>query len=193
MTRPLMPVTRTSGPLRRVRQGRGTRWARWARSRPDVRGPQSSVMTNGFVCIGFLRPSLPNAVMSSAVTLPSHSLTGQAKRLTSIVRILSKKNWKLHFLNQQKGENGRRKYFMINLHERTWLLVIPNLAEIYCLGREISSVIWVSLGDTVIPIWTLLCQAPQVNDLFLPQIFPHPPGRLLFWWQTFKILVSKTK
>ena len=25
---------------------------------------------------------------------------------------------KLHFLNQRKGENDRRKYFMINLHER---------------------------------------------------------------------------
>ena len=28
------------------------------------------------------------------------------------------RNWQLPFLNQQKGENDRRKYFMINLHER---------------------------------------------------------------------------
>ena len=27
-------------------------------------------------------------------------------------------NWQLSFLNQQKGENGRRNYFMINLHGR---------------------------------------------------------------------------
>ena len=28
------------------------------------------------------------------------------------------RNWQLPFLNQRKGENDRRKYFMINLHER---------------------------------------------------------------------------
>ena len=27
-------------------------------------------------------------------------------------------NWPLPFLNQRKGENGRRNYFMTNLHER---------------------------------------------------------------------------
>ena len=45
-----------------------------------------------FVCVEVLRPSQPNGVMSSAVSLPSHTFTGQAwssKRLTSIVHILS--------------------------------------------------------------------------------------------------------
>ena len=28
------------------------------------------------------------------------------------------RNWQLPFLNQRKGENDRRKYFMISLHER---------------------------------------------------------------------------
>ena len=28
------------------------------------------------------------------------------------------RNWQLSLLNQRKGENNRRKYFMINLHER---------------------------------------------------------------------------
>ena len=68
-----------------------------------------------FVCVEVLRPSQPNGVMSSAVSLPNHTFTWQAyssKRLTSIVHILSP------FLNQRKGENDRRKYFMINLHER---------------------------------------------------------------------------
>ena len=39
-----------------------------------------------------LRPSQPNGVMSSAVSLPNHTFTGQAqssKQLTSIVHILS--------------------------------------------------------------------------------------------------------
>ena len=41
-----------------------------------------------FVCVEVLRPSQPNGVMSSAVSLPNHTFTGQAwssKRLTSIV------------------------------------------------------------------------------------------------------------
>ena len=44
-----------------------------------------------FVCVEVLRPSQPNGVMSSAVSLPYHTFTGQAqssKRLTSIVHIL---------------------------------------------------------------------------------------------------------
>ena len=31
-----------------------------------------------FVCVEVLRPSQPNGVMSSAVSLPNHSFTGQA-------------------------------------------------------------------------------------------------------------------
>ena len=46
-----------------------------------------------FVCVEVLRPSQPNGVMSSAVSLPSH-------------------------LNQRRVENESRKYFIINLHER---------------------------------------------------------------------------
>ena len=47
-----------------------------------------------FVCVEVLRPSQPNGVMSSVVSLPNHTFTGQAwawssKGLTSIVHILS--------------------------------------------------------------------------------------------------------
>ena len=31
-----------------------------------------------FVCVEVLRPSQPNGVMSSAVSLPNHTVTGQA-------------------------------------------------------------------------------------------------------------------
>ena len=31
-----------------------------------------------FVCVEVLRPSLPNGVMSSTVSLPNHTFTGQA-------------------------------------------------------------------------------------------------------------------
>ena len=33
---------------------------------------------HGFVCVDVLRPSQPNGVMSSAVSLPNHTFTGQA-------------------------------------------------------------------------------------------------------------------
>ena len=36
------------------------------------------------------------------------------------------RNWQLPFLNQRKGENDRRKYFMINLHER----MLPTSARV---------------------------------------------------------------
>ena len=45
-----------------------------------------------FVCVEVLRPSQLNGVMSSVVSLPNHTFTGQAqssKQLTSIVHILS--------------------------------------------------------------------------------------------------------
>ena len=35
-------------------------------------------MKNMFVCVEVLRPSQPNGVMSSAVSLPNHTFTGQA-------------------------------------------------------------------------------------------------------------------
>ena len=35
-------------------------------------------MADGFVCVEVLRPSQPNGVMSSAVSLPNHTFTGQA-------------------------------------------------------------------------------------------------------------------
>ena len=36
------------------------------------------INTNWFVCVEVLRPSQPNGVMSSAVSLPNHTFTGQA-------------------------------------------------------------------------------------------------------------------
>ena len=44
------------------------------------------------VCVEVLLPSQPNGVMSCVVSLPNHTLTGQAqssKQLTSILHILS--------------------------------------------------------------------------------------------------------
>ena len=52
----------------------------------------SSECSEYSVCVEVLRPSQPNRVMSSAISLLNHTFTGQAgssKRLTSIVHILS--------------------------------------------------------------------------------------------------------
>ena len=51
-------------------------------------------------------------------SLPNHTFTVQAlssKRITSIVHILFPET---AVLDQRKGENDLRKYFMVNLHER---------------------------------------------------------------------------
>ena len=49
---------------------------------------KKNMVTADFVCVDVLRPSQPNRVMSSAVSLPNHTFTGQAltssKQLTSI-------------------------------------------------------------------------------------------------------------
>ena len=37
-----------------------------------------SFTTDGYVCVEVLRPSQPNGVMSSAVSLPNYTFTGQA-------------------------------------------------------------------------------------------------------------------
>ena len=36
------------------------------------------LMVIQFVCVEVLRPSQPNGVMSSAISLPNHTFTGQA-------------------------------------------------------------------------------------------------------------------
>ena len=40
--------------------------------------PLSGIDTRGFVCVEVLRPSKPNGVISSAVSLPKYTFTGQA-------------------------------------------------------------------------------------------------------------------
>ena len=55
-----------------------------------------------FVCIEVLRPRQPNGVMSSAVSLPNHTVTGQiwsSKRLTSTMHILSSKKTDNFYFN----------------------------------------------------------------------------------------------
>ena len=45
---------------------------------PPVEGPPIPITIDMFVCVEVLRPSQPNGVMSSAVSLPNHTFTGQA-------------------------------------------------------------------------------------------------------------------
>ena len=43
-----------------------------------VAGYKKSMLKVKIVCVEVLRPSQPNGVMSSAVSLPNHTFTGQA-------------------------------------------------------------------------------------------------------------------
>ena len=68
----------------------------------------------------FNGPVITAEVMSSWSVY--HTLPGQVKsfkQLTSNCSHSFARKWQLSFLNQWKGENDSRKYFMINLHERT--------------------------------------------------------------------------
>ena len=75
-------------------------------------------INSGFVCVEVWRPSQPN-VERGQFSWPHFYWAGSVLEAVnqycahSFVR-----NWKRPFLNQRKGENDRRKYFMINLHER---------------------------------------------------------------------------
>ena len=56
-------------------QGRGHFWPHGNNLNNLGSGPLGEAM---FVCVEVLRPSQPNGVMSSAVSLPNHTFTGQA-------------------------------------------------------------------------------------------------------------------
>ena len=44
----------------------------------DKDGPRRGHLCHLFVCVEVSRPSQPNGVMSSAVSLPNHTFTGKA-------------------------------------------------------------------------------------------------------------------
>ena len=79
-----------------------------------------------FICVEVWRLSQPIRVMSSVVSLPSHIFSWAGLVLWEICAYSFARNWELPYLNQVKGENDHRKYFMINLHN--WIL--PDLAGI---------------------------------------------------------------
>ena len=98
-----------------------------------------------FVCVEVLRPSQPNGVMSSAVSLPNVYWAGLV--LWAVNQYCAHsfaRNWQLPFLNQRKRENERRKYFMINPHER----MLPTFTKALirwnkCSGQSISfAIVW---------------------------------------------------
>ena len=92
--------------------------------------------------IEVLPPSQPIRAMSSrSVYLTTLYLTGlSSKLLNSTCAHSFTRNWQLPFLNQQKGENDCRIYFMINLHKR----VLPDP-----VGKEPTTLIsrpWSPVG-----------------------------------------------
>ena len=66
-------------------------------------------------CVGVLRPFDTFQVM---LTYPHCSWASLHGRLPVLSAHSFASNWQLPLLNQQKGENGRRNYFMTKFHER---------------------------------------------------------------------------
>ena len=85
-------------------------------------------VSSWFVCVAVLQPSQPIRLTSTC----AHSFT---------------RNGQLLFLNQLKGENDRRNYFMIMINLHKWML--PDLAGIETSNRLITSrmCIWLSHWD----------------------------------------------
>ena len=76
-----------------------------------------------FVCVEVLQPSQPKwgHVKRGQFTQPHVYWAGLVLQAVNQYCAHSfARNWQLPFLNQRKGENDRRKYFMINLHERMY-------------------------------------------------------------------------
>ena len=72
-----------------------------------------------FVCIAGLCPSQPIGVMTS-MTCSAYNFfyLGRLSLYAVNQHLCTFRNWRQPFLNQLKGKNDRRKYFMVNLHKR---------------------------------------------------------------------------
>ena len=84
-----------------------------------------------FFCfvLRFYSPINPLGSCQAQSIYPTTCFPGQAmspKQLTSTCAHSFARNWQLPFLNQQKGENDCRKYFIINLQDR----ILPDLVGI---------------------------------------------------------------
>ena len=105
-----------------------------------------------FVCVEVLRPSQPNGVMSSAVSLPNHTFTGQTGQ----------------------GENDRRKYLMINLHER----ILPTSAGVEPVTSWSPVRRRIQLSHRGRPMMDIKINLNQYQLYFMVQWFCLITGRL---------------
>ena len=97
-----------------------------------------------FVRVRFYGPVNPmGSCRARSVYLTTH-LLGRLSSLSGYCAHSLANNWQLPFLNQRKGENDRRKYFMINLHETRNLLIssrtriqlrpaLPDVVSPFCI------------------------------------------------------------
>ena len=136
-------------------------------------------------CVEVLRPSQPIGVMSSAVSLPNHTFTGQAwssKWLTSIVHILSPETG-----NCPSWISGRERMTVENI---SWSIstkeccrprrgLNPRPPGLQSDGAsnwatEAGSLIWVfwlCWGLTTRqPLWVILCRLPEKGRRVIEEI-----------------------
>ena len=120
-------------------------WAGFCLQQDSSLGPHDSIDW-----VELLWPSQPIRVMSTTVSLPNHTFPGHAyssKWLTSTCAHSFTRNWQLPFLNQQKGQNGHRKYFIVYLHNRK----LPDSA-----GKEPVSFWSPYLNEPPRPAWSMV-------------------------------------
>ena len=100
-----------------------------------------------YVCKGFTFQSTKwGHVERSQFTKPYVYLAGLVLQAVNQYSAHSfARNWQLPFLNKQKRENDRRKYFMVNLHERmllTWAGVVGQTRGLDLLVSSWACVCW---------------------------------------------------
>ena len=101
--------------------------------------------------------------MSRAVSLQATLFLGQAwssKLLTSTCAHYLTKNWQLPILNQQKGDNDLKKYFMINLHER----MLQDLLAIEPVTSLITSWMCIRLSNRARSFWGTCWHQRPISD-----------------------------
>ena len=101
------------------------------------------------VCVEVLRPSQPKGVMSSVVSLPNHTFTGQAlssKRLTNIVDILSPETDKWYLLQNRKFD-WVKTWWEASVSSFSFLFLFLPCPSLWSPLLSLLSLFSLSLGD----------------------------------------------
>ena len=139
----------------------------------------------------FYSPVMSSGVMSSAISLPNQTFTGQASPLSGQLVLSTFFCQKLTtaLLESRKEETARRKYFMINLHER----MLPTQQESNQLpdhqGPVVQSVVSLTSSLRVISLTVLADSIYNILIFFAEKMWIAFALQLLTFFQQKKFSI----